>query len=206
MDMEMDDASSPPGKSSFSDLPKRRKEISGLIARLLNHYWTADDDPAMRRVQAEDWINDLVEFEAEDVQNACREWRQNQTRRPTPADIRLLAIAEHRRRNPVPDPPYIPPPAPRNRTPEDIAAVEANMRIFFERNRKAFGPEPRMMQAQINEAVGVAATACPKGSCHRHQACMYTPCRGVKTGIGKPAHEDPEALRRGRIELGLEEP
>ncbi len=44
---------------------------------------------------------------------------------------------------------------------------------------------------------------CPKGSCQHHQACMYTPCRSVKTD--KPTYEDPEALRRGRIALGLEE-
>ncbi len=52
----------------------------------------------MRRAQAEDWIEDLVEFDVGDVQNACVEWRRSQHRRPTPSDIRLLAIAEQRNR------------------------------------------------------------------------------------------------------------
>ncbi len=153
-----------------------------MIARLLLHYRGMDLPVSAQEMIAEDWLEDLGEFDIDVIQFACREWRQAQRHRPTPADIRLLAIAEHRRRNPIPEPPYIPPPAPRHRTPEDIAAVEANMRIFFERNRKAFSPEAGTTQAQINEAMGVAATE------------------------RKPTYEDPEALRRGRIELGLEEP
>ncbi len=154
--------------SSTSDLPRRRKEIAALIARLLGHYWTADDDPASRRAQAEDWIDDLVEFEVGDVQNACREWRQSQTRRPTPADIRLLAIAEHRRRNPVPEPPYIPPPAPRERTPEDIAHVGRMMALW---------------RSQVDLSADALLTPEAK----------------------RAKHDDPEALRRGRVELGLED-
>jgi hypothetical protein len=42
-------------------------------------------------------------------------------------------------------------------------------------------PEARMSQSQINAAMGVAATE-----------------------QRKPKHEDPEALRRGRVELGLD--
>jgi hypothetical protein len=61
--------------------------------------------------------------------------------------------------------------------------VEANGKIFASRSRRAFAPEARMTQAQINAAHGVAATE-------------------RKT----PAYEDPEALRRARIELGLMEP
>lgn len=163
--MDMDNASSPPVKSSSSDLPRRRKEISALIARLLNHYWTADDDPAMRRAQAEDWIEDLVEFDVGDVQNACVEWRRSQHRRPTPADIRLLAIAEHRRQNPTPEPPYIPLPEPREHTAEEIAEVDRKMRAW----RRALAETVKHVTEPF----------------HRY--------------------EDPEEMRRARIELGLEE-
>lgn len=74
-------------------------------------------------------------------------------------------------------------------TPEMLAFMrrcarqaEANAAIYAKRNRKAFAPEASMTQAQINEAMGVAATA-------------QQP---------KPKHIDPEELRRGRIALGLE--
>ena len=85
-------------QKNYSSDSLKRREISGLIARLLSHYWTADDDPALRRTQAEDWLEDLAEFEVDDVRGACAEWRRSQTRRPVPADIRALAIAEQHRR------------------------------------------------------------------------------------------------------------
>jgi hypothetical protein len=59
--------------------------------------------------------------------------------------------------------------------------VEENARIFDERNRQAFGPEARMSQRQINAALGVTATE-----------------------RKPPPYEDPAALRKGRIALGLE--
>jgi hypothetical protein len=31
--------------------------------------------------------------------------------------------------------------------------------------------------------------ACPIGSCHRHQACMYTPCRAVKVSAERTFYE-----------------
>jgi len=74
-------------------------------------------------------------------------------------------------------------------TPEMLAFMaccarqaEANAAIYARRNRKAFAPEARMSQAQINEALGVSATE-----------------------QRRPKHEDPEELRRSRIELGLED-
>jgi hypothetical protein len=65
-------------------------EIAAIVAALLYHYWTADDEPAMRRVQIADWVEDLEEFTLVSVELACREWRRNQNRRPTIADIRKL--------------------------------------------------------------------------------------------------------------------
>jgi hypothetical protein len=73
-------------------------------------------------------------------------------------------------------------------TPEMLAFMaccarqaEENGKIFVARSRKASAPEARMTQAQINAALGVSATE-----------------------RKPPSYEDPEALRRGRIELGLE--
>jgi hypothetical protein len=60
--------------------------------------------------------------------------------------------------------------------------MEANGKIFASRSRRAFAPEARMAPQEIagvHKALGVTATP-------------------------RPAHEDPEALLRGRIELGLE--
>jgi DNA-binding XRE family transcriptional regulator len=58
--------------------------------------------------------------------------------------------------------------------------VEANGDIYDRRNRAAFRPEARMTPAQVAAALGVTATP-------------------------YPAWEDPEALRQGRVALGLEQ-
>lgn len=47
---------------------------------------------------AQDWIDDLREFGPDAVAMACGEWRRTQTKRPMPADIRLLAIQAQRER------------------------------------------------------------------------------------------------------------
>ncbi len=94
---------------------------------MMGHYWTADDHPAARQAQIEDWLEDLDEFDVAIVRAACREWRQTQSRRPTPADIRFLAIGEVRRCNPDPEPVYLPPPEPKPKTAEDLAYVDRIM-------------------------------------------------------------------------------
>lgn len=78
----------------------------------------------MREAQAEDWLEDLGEFPAEIVEVACRQWRRSNRYRPTPFDIRVLAIAEQRRRNPPPEAIYSPVLASQIRPPEDIAHAE----------------------------------------------------------------------------------
>src|SRR5262245_12290821 len=80
------------------------RRIAELVARLLTHYWTADDHRAMRQAQAEDWLEDLAEFPVDVVEVACREWRQSSLRRPTPYEIRSLAVVEQRKRNSDPKP------------------------------------------------------------------------------------------------------
>jgi hypothetical protein len=80
------------------DLQKRR-EVSALVAKLMSHYWTADDPEPIRRAQAEDWIADLVEFDLADIVAAITVWRRDSTHRPTIAHIRQLCIAEEASRN-----------------------------------------------------------------------------------------------------------
>jgi hypothetical protein len=58
---------------------------------------------------------------------------------------------------------------------------EENPAIFVKRSNQASAPEARMTQKQILEAHGVSATERKPSS-----------------------YEDPDALRRGRVELGLE--
>jgi hypothetical protein len=68
-------------------------ELSAMVSRLLQHYWTATEPIAARRTQIEDWIEDLREFPLAIVEGACREWRrQPEPRRPLPGDIRRLCI------------------------------------------------------------------------------------------------------------------
>lgn len=76
-----------------------KRETAVQIARLLAHYWTTHEPEAVRRMVAEDWLDDLAEFAPEIVTAACREWRrQPGGRRPTPGDIRGLCIAEQHAR------------------------------------------------------------------------------------------------------------
>lgn len=72
---------------------KQLRDVSALVARLMNHYWKDNEHAAMRQAQIEDWITDLREFPVECIEEACREWRRTETKRPTPAHIRKLAIA-----------------------------------------------------------------------------------------------------------------
>ncbi len=65
-----------------------------MVSRLLSHYWTADDREETREAQIEDWIIDLSEFGPAIVSEACAMWRRGNRTRPTPSDIRKLAIEE----------------------------------------------------------------------------------------------------------------
>jgi hypothetical protein len=77
------------------------RRVAEMVSRLMNHYWTSNDHPAIRQAQIEDWIEDLSEFPIEIVEFACRQWRQTEKRRPTPAEIRKLAGVEMQRRESV---------------------------------------------------------------------------------------------------------
>jgi hypothetical protein len=165
--------------AALQDCDDTRREIASAVARLLLHYRHLDLPASAQEMIAEDWLEDLSELHIDDVRFACREWRQTQPYRPTPADIRLLAIAEHRRRNPIPEPPYIPPSAPREHTAEEVAEVERKMLAWRHR---------------LAETV--------KHLTERHPA--YCHC-GLCEQKRRPKYEDPDELRRARIELGLED-
>jgi hypothetical protein len=82
----------PPSNSSHDT----DRAVAGLVARLLLHFWTPQElSEGARKAMAEDWVSDLREFGPDAVAEACGCWRRSQTRRPTIADIRKLAIEEH---------------------------------------------------------------------------------------------------------------
>jgi hypothetical protein len=75
------------------------REIAARISTLLSHYWTADDSPQVRALQLEDWLSDLAKFPPSLVALACQEYRREGKKRPTPADVRLIAIRLKRERD-----------------------------------------------------------------------------------------------------------
>jgi hypothetical protein len=87
-----------PRSKNFLPDSNKRREVAAIVARLMSHYWAADDPEPIRKAQAEDWIADLFEFEIADIVAATTEWRRASTRRPTIADIRLLCIQEQTNR------------------------------------------------------------------------------------------------------------
>ena len=115
----MDTSNLPQRNSSKAPTGRLRREklIAEQIWRLMTHYWTTDDHPAVRQAQVEDWLEDMAEFDPEIVRQACAEWRQTQTRRPTPAELRTIAAQIWRRQNPEPEPVYLPPPPTRMEDP-----------------------------------------------------------------------------------------
>jgi hypothetical protein len=59
---------------------------------LLSHYWTGNEDARLRREQIHDWLDDLGAFASSIVASAVTEWRQTQSKRPSPADIRTICL------------------------------------------------------------------------------------------------------------------
>jgi hypothetical protein len=162
---------------ALSEQLRLERRIAELVARLLRHYWTADDHPASRQAQIEDWLEDLTELPIECVEEACREWRRTQPdKRPGPGHIRMLAIVEQRRRNPSPEPVYLPAPEPRIADPIRRVEMARRMGELAQFWRRASRGKEDVVDQPGPEA-------------------------GER---GPPSYEDPEALRRGRVELGLE--
>lgn len=69
------------------------------ITTLLAHFWEGFADHALKKAVALDWADDLEEFPEWAVEDACRQWRRAESRKPTPADIRQRCheeTAQHR--------------------------------------------------------------------------------------------------------------
>lgn len=60
----------------------------------MTHYWSSTEPAAVRQAQLNDWLEDLEEFPAVLVGEACREYRRgaDRGRRPMPGDIRMICI------------------------------------------------------------------------------------------------------------------
>jgi hypothetical protein len=112
----------------------------------MNHYWTADDHPAMRQAQIEDWLEDLAQFDMVDVKAACREWRRTHDRRPTPANIRIMTIAAQRERAPALLPKWARPPEPER--PPLSEDERAYGEACFAKLRASLGALPSMLIAR----------------------------------------------------------
>lgn len=73
-----------------SNSSAERTKIAAEISRLLAHYWSAAEDQRLRAAVSRDWLEDLQEFRADWVEEACRQWRRSEPKRPTISDIRKL--------------------------------------------------------------------------------------------------------------------
>ena len=76
-----------------------QQTITKEIAKLLAHYYIPGLDPALEKAVARDWVRLLSEFAPEEVSKSCEKWLKTESRRPTIADIRGLAL----RTRPKPD-------------------------------------------------------------------------------------------------------
>ena len=93
-------------KTTSPDLQQQRKMILPAVALLLSHYFLPDVPAEIKKAQARDWVDNLIEFGAELVGAACREWLREHSRRPMIADIRkqCLAIEAERQQRAAPPP------------------------------------------------------------------------------------------------------
>lgn len=77
---------------SLDDFASHSEWIAGAVRTLLSHYFDPKHTGEMMRMGAADWIDILEPFSAECIERARRHWIENERRRPTPADIKLLCF------------------------------------------------------------------------------------------------------------------
>ena len=68
-----------------------QKWLGGRIATLLSHYYVVSSSQALNTAIASDWLDALQGIPQGFIERAIKQWRNEQTRKPTPADIRILA-------------------------------------------------------------------------------------------------------------------
>lgn len=67
--------------------------VMGRVYALLSHYRGHELPEAVERAMANEWLEDIGEFPAAVVDEACRRWRRNPAKfkyRPLPGDIRTI--------------------------------------------------------------------------------------------------------------------
>jgi hypothetical protein len=96
-----------PGSLRASQGPSQDSllRVGAEILRLLSHYWSTNENEALREAQARDWLADLKDFSPEIVAEACGNWRRGETKRPMISDIRQRCFEILDRSRP-PEPAY----------------------------------------------------------------------------------------------------
>lgn len=75
------------------DSPKPTPEwIIARVISSLGHGFQIDQDPDVRKMILSDWIEDLREIPQVAVEAAFKEWRRSSRSKPTPFDIRRMAL------------------------------------------------------------------------------------------------------------------
>ncbi len=67
--------------------PADRAQVSARIATLLAHYYVPDMPASLQTAVMSDWLDELAEFPAWAIQQACRAWLRREKRKPSLADI-----------------------------------------------------------------------------------------------------------------------
>jgi hypothetical protein len=156
----------------------------------LSHYWTADDPAEVRQAQLKDWVDDLLEFGPEIVEEACTRWRrQPGGRRPTPGDIRAYCVEEQQDRARVGDALE----AAREHKARHAAAESARGRAMQHEGRSILNA-----YAQRNGYPDIDAYALAMGIDHS-EAC----CRVIAEGAAAASGPLARAANSIAMELGV---
>lgn len=188
------------------------RQIAATISRLLGHYWTAADPPETRQAQIEDWLADLREFGPEIVSEACGRWRRAESRRPTPADVRRLAIEAQREMREAAEPLYLPSPEARAARAEHVAARDQEMQLggreivtkwARERGFETIDDYAAHHCMHWSDAYREVISGILAGS----PIARSLGSADIAAALGVKARKyTPEEMRVARIELGLEAP
>lgn len=76
-------------------LRQREPESKRILARvktLMAHYWVGKEDELSSAAKFLDWYEILKGFPYWAIDEACKEWMANETRKPAIAQIRALAV------------------------------------------------------------------------------------------------------------------
>lgn len=80
-----------PPAPNVSQLSDHLEWIGGRIETLLSHYFQPDQPQEVTEAALDDWVEVLVDYSQDHIENACKTYMRNQPRkRPTPGDIRSI--------------------------------------------------------------------------------------------------------------------